>query len=98
MVTINDLPKIINLNSEQYNLHIYIPAWDKVCVSYKLVNRSERILSCVVEPKGKVYLPINIEKEVDAIADATTIDEAIFITYGRVYELFNKGYLTIVKK
>ena len=98
MVTINDLPKIIEISDEQYNLSLHITAWNKVCVSYKSIKDSLNpyILSSVVEEDKMINIPN--DGLYSTIVDAPTLDIAIIILYARVYELFNKGYLTIIKK
>lgn len=95
MITIKDLPIAIRIGERQFNFAIHVTAWNKLCVCYKEVfDAGNIILSCVVEPDGKILIP----KHYDDIADARTIDEALFITWGRLMEMVKKNIAVIVKE
>ena len=97
MITIKDLPIAITVDKIQYNFSIFVTAWNKLCVSYRnAFDRSDTILSCVVEPKGKPFIPCNYKD----VADAVTIEEAIFMCWGRLMEMIKKvpNRVTILKE
>lgn len=95
MITIKDLPIAIKVGGTQFNFAIHVTAWNKLCVCYKKVfDADNQILSCVVEPDGKILIP----KHYDDIADARTIDEALFVTWARLMEMVKKNIAVIVKE
>lgn len=95
MITIKDLPIAIRIGTSQFNFAIYVTVWNKLCVCYdEVFDAGNQLLSCVVEPDGKTLIP----KNYDDIADARTIDEALFVTWARLMELVKKNIAVIVKE
>lgn len=93
MITIKDLPIAIKVGGTQFNFAIHVTAWNKLCVCYKAVfDAGNLLLSCVVEPDGKTLIP----KHYKDIADARTIDEALFVTWARLMEMVKKKMAVIV--
>ena len=93
MNTIETLPKMVEYNDRAYFLSIHITAWNKYCICYVGLEKDElggrkTILSTVVEGKNPDVPEYEIPDDINDIADAVDLDDAVRITNTRIEKHF----------
>ena len=90
MNKLEKLPKHLTYKNGWYSLRVWVTAWDRLCVGYRLVDNSGDvisgddnlpvyILSFVVEQNNDVFIPDTIEPKGlnDNIGNCKTLDDCI---------------------
>lgn len=90
--SIETLPRIIEYSGDLYSLNLYVTAWDKLCLSYIGWEKDEdggrkNILSVVVEGPNKMRYNDQSDN-IDCIADAVDLEDAVEITRTRINKFF----------
>ncbi len=87
------LPKYVEYNGKGYFLSLHITAWDKYCICYKGLEKDEfggrkTILSVVVEGERPELPEYKIPDDIEDIADAVNLEDAVRITNTRIKRAF----------
>ena len=92
MNKLEKLPKHLTYKNGWYSLRVWVTAWDRLCVGYRLIDSDNRlidsadddtlpinILSFVVEQNNDVFIPETIEPKGlnDNIGNCKTLDDCI---------------------
>jgi hypothetical protein len=83
MNKLETLPKHVNYKNGWYSLRVWVTAWDRLCVGYRLIDNDDtlptNILSFVVEQNNDVFIPDTIEPKGlnDNIGNCKTLDDCI---------------------
>ena len=85
MNKLEKLPKHVNYKNGWYSLRVWVTAWDRLCVGYRLIDSAgddtlpTNILSFVVEQNNDVFIPDTIEPKClnDNIGNCKTLDDCI---------------------
>ena len=85
MNKLETLPKHVNYKNECYSLLVWVTAWGRLCVGYRLIGNAgddtlpTNILSFVVEQNNDVFIPDTIEPKGlnDNIGNCKTLDDCI---------------------
>ena len=84
MNKLEKLPKHVNYKNGWYSLRVWVTAWDRLCVGYRLIDNVDddtlpTILSFVVEQNNDVFIPDTIEPKGlnDNIGNCKTLDDCI---------------------
>ena len=88
MNKLEKLPKHVTYKSGWYSLRVWVTAWDRLCVGYRLIDSASydpydtlptNILSFVVEQNNDVFIPDTIEPTDlnDNIGNCKTLDDCI---------------------
>ena len=98
MNTIETLPKSLECGGDTYFLSMYITAWDMYCICYKGMEKDEHgdrntILSVVVEDNRPDKPQYEIPDDINTIAVAIDLDDAVRITRIRI----NKKFKSILR-
>ena len=88
--SVETLPKMIEYQDGVYFLHIHVTAWGNLCLLYKGLSKDEKyntILSVVVEGPNKEPYFRQLDN-LDKIADAIDLNDAVEITQARIDKFF----------
>ena len=85
MNKLEKLPKHVDYKNGWYSLRVWVTAWDRLCVGYRLIDSASdntlhtNILSFVVEQNNDVFIPDTIEPKGlnDNIGNCKTLDDCI---------------------
>ena len=83
MNKLETLPKHLTYKNGLYSLRVWVTAWDRLCVGYRLIDNDDtlptNILSFVVEQNNDVFIPDTIEPKGlnDNIGNCKTLDDCI---------------------
>lgn len=83
MNKLETLPKHVNYKNGWYSLRVWVTAWDRLCVGYRLIDNDDtlptNILSFVVEQNNDEFIPDTIEPKGlnDNIGNCKTLDDCI---------------------
>lgn len=91
MNKLEKLPKHLTYKNGWYSLRVWVTAWDRLCVGYRLIDNDDtlptnildtlptNILSFVVEQNNDVFIPDTIEPKGlnDNIGNCKTLDDCI---------------------
>ena len=85
MNKLEKLPKNVNYKNGCYSLRVWVTAWNRLCVGYRLIDNAGddtlpvNILSFVVEQNNDVFIPDTIEPKGlnDNIGNCKTLDDCI---------------------
>lgn len=84
---------MIEYAGDHYSFNLYVTAWDKLCISYiglekdEIDGKKKKILSVVVEGPDKPRYNRQSDN-LDCIADAVDLEDAVEITRTRINKFF----------
>ena len=104
MNKLETLPKHVNYKNGWYSLRVWVTAWDRLCVGYRLIDNDDtlptNILSFVVEKNNDVFLPDTIEPKGlnDNIGNCKTLDDCIDNLMCQIERFKSKSLIKVFNK
>ena len=100
MVNFETLPRCISFNGNHYTLNVHITAWNKICVSYQLLEAPTiengmfyNIFSQVVEPNLE---NINYSSNPLNIVDVPSFEMGVNVLSARVNKAIEENKIEII--
>ena len=92
------LPTSIDYNGKCFFLNVWVTAWGNLCVGYKEMGGTKKILCYVVEKNKSEYIPTIIEETETSgynehIGNCPTLDACLTMVIYKINELAQKGVL-----